>query len=286
MRRKAFAACIALALVISARSPSAQLQFVTIDVPGATYTSVNGGPSPEGDIVGTYVDGVTFHSHGFVRSRGGVFTTIDYPGASATSVNGWISPRGTIVGSYFIGSRWFGFTLYRGVFTSINYPGSTSTTLAGINPGGDIVGNYCVPGTCGVFVRSARGTFTPLTIPNGVLGNAATINPSGAVVAGCSVDNRGHLCIVNNDEVTLIDFPGATYTTPGAGNPENDVAGGFGDQQNRTHGFMYSHAQGIYTQIDVPGARYTFASGISPQGIVVGIYQDAAVKTHGFMTRP
>ena len=252
--------CFAAVLLTAAPSFA---QYTTIDYPGAIYTVVNGGPSPEGDAGRD--DPHELRTHGFIMS-GGAFTSIDYPGSTNTQVNGWVSPKGVVVGQDFLGGRCHGFSLYKGVFTTVDYPNSTYTVLSGINPGGDIIGSYFVPATCGAFVRDKKGTFTPITIPNGVINSGATINPSGDTVTFCTVNNVSSLCLIKNGDLTVFDVPGARSTSPGAGNPENDVVGGFTDQQFRTHGFVYSHSQNTYTQLDVPGAQYTYAAGISPQG--------------------
>ena len=58
--------CFATVLLTAASSFA---QYTTIDYPGAIYTVVNGGPSPEGDVVGTYED-AAFRVHGFIMSGG------------------------------------------------------------------------------------------------------------------------------------------------------------------------------------------------------------------------
>jgi hypothetical protein len=67
----------------------------SFDYPGATYTDARG-VNDQGDIGGFYTDsgGAT---HGFVRSKKGVFASIDYPGAVSTTVYG-INSHGEIAG--------------------------------------------------------------------------------------------------------------------------------------------------------------------------------------------
>src|ERR1700733_14698637 len=76
---------------------SAQV-YTTIDFPGATATTLDGGPNPEGMSVGSYTDtfGVT---HGFTLTAKSVFTSFDPPGSTFTLPN-FISPQGVIVGEY------------------------------------------------------------------------------------------------------------------------------------------------------------------------------------------
>ena len=72
--------------------------YTTIDYPGATATTLNGGPDPQGTAVGSWTDasGVT---HGFTLTKKGVFTSFDPPGSTGTTPN-FITPQGDIVGGY------------------------------------------------------------------------------------------------------------------------------------------------------------------------------------------
>jgi hypothetical protein len=72
--------------------------FRTIDFPGASATTTDGGPNPKGDVVGNYADSNSVN-HGYLLSRG-VFTTIDFPGAAFTQVARYVNDRGDIVGWY------------------------------------------------------------------------------------------------------------------------------------------------------------------------------------------
>ena len=112
----------------------------------------------------------------------------------------------------------------------------------------------------------------------------ATVSPSGDTVSACTVSGKGNICLIANGQLTLVYFPGSLGTAPGAGNPENDVVGGFTDTLLKTHGFIWTN--GVYTQLDVPGATYTYATGISPKKEVVGYYYDTLGKYHGFIVRP
>ena len=44
---------LCLATVLLTAAPSFAADYTTIDYPGAIYTAVNGGPNPQGDVVGT-----------------------------------------------------------------------------------------------------------------------------------------------------------------------------------------------------------------------------------------
>ena len=69
---------------------SAQV-YTTVDFPGGVATTLNGGPNPEGTIVGSYTDSANVR-HGFVL-RKGAFTPFDPPGSTSTMPN-QISPEG------------------------------------------------------------------------------------------------------------------------------------------------------------------------------------------------
>jgi uncharacterized membrane protein len=105
--------------------------FTTIDVPGAFGTTARG-ISPEGTIVGFYLNATGFH--GFMFSNDAFITlNIDAPESLIFSIN----PAGSIVGA-----SNHGFLLWRGAFSVIDFPGADVTVPAGINPEGDIVGFY------------------------------------------------------------------------------------------------------------------------------------------------
>ncbi len=114
------AICVASVAFATSSIASAQT-YLSIDFPGATATTLSGGPNPEGASVGTYTDtaGVT---HGFVLSKKGIFASFDVPGSTATTPN-LIDPQGAIVGSYLDASNVsHGFILQGGNFKTVDFP--------------------------------------------------------------------------------------------------------------------------------------------------------------------
>ena len=112
------------------------LNFTTIDVPGATFTAVEGINGTD-KIVGFYNIGGP--SNGFVL-KNGAFTIVAFPGALDTACYG-INSHGYIVGQYDTdGVTIHGFLLKGGVFRTIDFPGATATNPQGINDSGAIVG--------------------------------------------------------------------------------------------------------------------------------------------------
>ena len=266
--------------------------YTTIDFPGATATTLNGGPNPQGTSVGGYTLTAGGTLHGFTV-RGGVFTPFDPPGSTLTTPN-FISPQGAIVGGYNDSSIVsHGFILDGGKYTTLDFPGAAGTTLTGLNPSGEMSGFSCSDPACGTtgnpttnhsFVVSKKGVFTSFDPPGAVSSTASTVNPSGAVV-GAYTDSGGvtHGYLRYHGTFTTIDFPGAIFTFAGANNPEGDIVGVEFDTSGG-HSFLLSN--GVFTSFDPPGAVFSDASGINPGGIIVGIYFDSAVVEHGFIRTP
>src|SRR5262245_163743 len=112
------------------------VDILLVDVPGSTFTDING-INDSGQVVGSYTAGGV--THGFVKS-GESYTTIDVPGATSTAA--WdINESGQVAGSYVSGGVTRGFLLSGGVYTTIDVPGSTRTMPRGIGDSGQIVGD-------------------------------------------------------------------------------------------------------------------------------------------------
>jgi hypothetical protein len=227
--------------------------YTSIDFPGATATSLNGGPNPEGTSVGSYTD-TSGATHGFTLTAKGVFTSFDPPGSTLTVPN-FISPQGAIVGSYNDSSGVsHGFILEDGQYRTVDYPGVTfGTTLAGLSPSGEIVGFYCRTNSCTTdhsFILSKKGVFTTFDPPGATSSTASSVNPSGAIV-GAYTDSAGvgHGYLYNGT-FTTIDFPGATFTFAGGNNPKGDIVGEYNDTAGVGHSFLLY--KGDFTSFDPP----------------------------------
>jgi len=141
-----FSAMCTISVALATSSIASAQTYTTIDFPGATATTLNGGPNPEGTDIGSYTDtsGIT---HGFQLKKG-VFTSFDPPGSTATTPN-WISPQGTIVGGYLDSSgASHGFVLSGGTYTTVNFPGAAGTVVTSLNPSGEMSGEWCVVASC------------------------------------------------------------------------------------------------------------------------------------------
>lgn len=276
---------------------SAGPSYATVDFPGAMQTTLDGGPSPRGTMIGSYVDS-SGDTHGFMLEKG-IFTTFDPPGSVYTAPI-WISPQGTIVGGYYDSDFvQHGFILAGGAYSVVDYPGAVSTQLDGISPSGEIVGTYnksasdLINGIYHSFILS-KGVFTSFDPPNSGnppgSGNSSTssVNPSGVIVGNYALlsPNVFHGFQLSGGTYTTIDYPNASSTFVGANNPAGTIVGAWTDASGNVHGFILSG--GKFTSFDYPGADggFTGPGGISANGVIVGAYLDSAGLSHGFVRTP
>jgi probable HAF family extracellular repeat protein len=275
-----------------------RMTFVTIDVPGATFTGARDINS-RGQVVGRYTD-TDGTNHGWLLSRGEL-TMVDFPEAGFTGANG-INSAGAIVGVYMqaAGEPVHAFLLRGGEFTSMDFPDSAGTSAFGINARGDIVGAYC-DGTiapCPFLGLGNRGyilsggEFTTIDVPGARATVAWGINSHGDVV-GTYEEASGvlHGFMLSDGQLTSIDFPGAAGTEAYGINPRGDIVGAYcpalpcNDQLAIVgrHGFLLS--DGEFTPFDFPGAQFTRAFGNDARGDITGAYRDFAGINHGFLIR-
>jgi hypothetical protein len=263
--------------------------YTTINYPGATTTTLNGGPNPQGTSVGTYVD-TSNVAHGFALTKKNVFASFDPPGSTGTTPN-YITPQGVIVGGYLDSAgASHGFILSGGQYTTYNFSGAAGTVLTGRNPSGEMTGFSCVVASCASgtthsFTVSKKGVATGFDPPGAVSSSASTVNPSGVVV-GAYTDSAGvtHGYQLSHGTYTTTDYPGAILTFDGGNNAEGDIVGEYIDTANVAHSFLLSN--GSFTSFDPPGATSSDAAGINPEGTIVGLYTDSAGAVHGYIRTP
>ena len=170
-------------------APPSTVTFTTIDIPGATYSEVDG-INAQGQMVGVYAD-ATGKLHGFYLDKG-AFTNIDFPGATTFTEPIGINSRGQISGIYDSGGTQHGFLLDNGTFSTIDPPGSTFTQAAGISDSGQVVGRYLNgSGSFHGFVLD-HGSYTTFDVPGATRTDATGINSAGEIT-GDYVDSLGEL---------------------------------------------------------------------------------------------
>ena len=273
--------------------------FVTVDVPGATATYVNG-INNVGQVVGGYSTPGDW-SHGFSYD-GNRYTTLDYPGTTVNRDRFWggtraqsLNDSGVIVGGHgrtYLGIP-YGFIYSGGAFEAM--PTQTcalATEAHGVNNGGQIVGvselgrSSCYPYPTSmanppIGYLYGGGTFTALAPPGSAASGARAVNNHGWVV-GDYTDAAGakHGFQYSAGHYTTIDVPGSTSTRILGLNDVSQIVGTCTLADGKDHGFLLSN--GSFTIIDVPGSTTTEAMGINNAGWIVGYYSDSSGTRHGF----
>ena len=216
--------------------------FATIDYPGAGRTTARG-IGPSGEIVGSYgpAGAPTVVAHGFRRSSDGAFNTADYPGHLHT-IPQRILADGTILGCRHDNDQ---MNTMKGIMMSA----ASNTEIgafASMNNGATpdrrrIVGLYfneISNRNEGYIIDD--GVFAPLVAPGATVSagtQAWDVNPRGDV-AGFFSDQAGvHGFVYMNDDLTIVNFPGATATRVFGINARGDLVGTYG-VSGTTHGFL------------------------------------------------
>src|SRR5438067_900286 len=223
--------------------------FVSVDLPGSTYTDVRG-INDAGQIVGSSNN--ASGAIGFLQTNG-VVTIIDAPGIPgdpAKATVAWdINNAGQIVVSSLAGH----FLYANGVFTFISLPGNAT----GINDIGQLVGTF--GGGAGLHgFLDTNGLLTTIDFPGPNYGTYASgINNAGQIVGFFSDISGEHGFLDTNGVFTSIDFPG-TFTQAYGINDAGQIVGSTG---GCGHGFVYTN--GVFTTFDFPGATCTRALALN-----------------------
>jgi len=259
--------------------------YTPVSFPGAVSTVVND-VNRTGDIVGTYRDAASNHTHGFLR-REGKFTSIDYPGAESTQANG-ISASGDIVGAYSLPDTpdvAHGFVLTKqGRFTSVNVPDHASTVAVRLLSDGTILGCYHDRGGGDSMhgMKFVKGKLSALDRPASMHRGAT---PDGKTIVGTYNDrtdgkSHGRSYMLVGSTFTPFDVPGSSVTSALGINAAGTIVGVY-EVNGINHGFVRERE--VYTTLNAPGAVTTSANGISDDGTVVGSFSDAGGATRGFI---
>lgn len=271
--RKLLILCL---LALGYQSASAQLNWQTFDVPGATQTWIDG--IDGANIVGSFDDGAGVKGFQYNRQTG-AFTILQAPSAD------WTLPLAisneTVVGS--IGSNTSmvrnGFAYYSqsNSWSLLNPPQGVQSDLEayGID-GANIVG-----GTgSGMSFLLNGSNWTFFNSPFGTASSAEGISEDKIIGRYYNIGmNGGGGYIKENDNWTLLNVAGATETVP------RDVDGNIIIGQYRmgdwaTRSFLFDGAN--WTYLDAPSANSTWAYGVDGNTIV-GSYNDASDVSHGFI---
>lgn len=250
--------------------------WITIDVPGATWTYALG-INQAGDIVGTYVS--EGQQHGFLL-RGNTYTTVDPPGAISSQPVG-INDSGHISGWYQTSDqRSHGFFFDGQTYTRLDAPGADNTAAQGLNNAGEVVGYSDLKKA----FKWSNGTFTTINVPG------------SKFTAAYGINNRGHIVGIygHGDRSSFLESPNGNFRTllirrgPGSANSVNDsrvVVGGY-VKGGLVYGFKLIVSTKRLRRLQFPGSGGTSCFGINNGGQIVGLYVDGARKQHGFLRNP
>jgi YVTN family beta-propeller protein len=272
--------------VLSLALPSRPQTVVTINYPGAVYSSALG-INNNNVIVGAYTaSGNPGTFQGFLLS-GGTYSTIQYPSASVTYPLG-INDAGSVVGSYYdqTTNQSYGFLLSSGSYSSISFPGAINTLVYGINNLGQVVGYYYAADGSEHGFELSQGIYSTIDCPCGQTFPQA-INNAGAIV-GYYVDSNNieHGLEYNSGVFTTLDYPGAANTVISGINDTGTFAGFWATDSSSAGAFTGSNGQYSPIVIPPPATNVGFLA-INDSGQIVGeAYGGTPFTEFGFLLSP
>jgi hypothetical protein len=258
--------------------------FQSISYPGDTYTELLG-INAAGAVSGFH--GQSSNS-GFTLILPASYTSENFPASLGTLVTG-INNLGNTSGTYVDGGgTTHGFLDTGGTFVTVDNPIASYNELLGLNNSGQYAGYYMSSGhTTGYTYNSSAMTYTalPSLFPVGTTDTVATgINDLGEVSGYYTNASVTSGFLQNGATLSILVFPGATFTEALGLNGAGDVVGTYTDTLGNVHGFLYDGSN--YYTIDVPGAHKTFVQGVNASGVIVGYYLSSQGVTAGFVGTP
>jgi len=284
---------VAVALLVSAISASAQFTFSSLDFPGSTLTTGRG-INNHGEIVGAYRFEPPRHAYLF---KAGHFA----PLAPSTILGTTFSEafknndRGDVVGYYEDDIGQHGFLLRKGVVTTLDFPTASNTQALGVNEAGTVVGTWDIRDSDGNLLAVhgfiwKDSTFSQIDFPGAAATDVFGINARGDIVGEWDSDIFGtivHGFVLTKGKFTTIDVPfaGSSYTQANDISANGSIVGTWIDADGVTpHGFLAEGAK--FTSIDYPGSVGTTEWGINSAGQMVGNWFDSERNEHGWVATP
>lgn len=245
-------------------------QYVAVNFPDASYTSVNGMDRNNAQVlVGDYMDS-SGATQGFIHT-GGSFLTLNYPGAAAT-VPQDVNDLGQVVGQYYDDNNIsHGFLLSNGSFFTKDFPNVVSSYAGGINNAGQIVGGYTDNNGIRHGFLYSGGEFSTLDVPGATGTSLAGINNQDNI-AGTFTDAVGiHAFLLTSRGITTINAPNSSETFAQDLNDANEIVGGY-YQTGQTNEQAFTYSAGTFTNVVYPGALTTDLTSLSNTGVLTGDY--------------
>jgi len=294
------------ALAIAATSPAAAISLATgykyerFDIPGATFVTVNA-INNIGQIAGQKAENGP--ATGFFGDSDGEIRFFNPPGSYATAV--WdMNDAGTIVGYSFRDDSFLKTEPYiynsSQFYTPDLFPGSNfpDVEFSSINNAGQIVGFYYTdlfwnPYDVHGFLLNADDfstlspdDVTPITIAGASQIFPWGINDAGKITGHFNDTNGTHGFLLEGEQLTQLNIPGADRTRPSAINNKDSIIGVFTLPETGRNSYSFIWNNGQFQELAFPNALSTRVLDMNDAGVIVGRYQDADGKFYGFRATP
>jgi hypothetical protein len=151
---------------------------------GAVHGTVPHAISPNGEIVGYYLDQQR-NFHGFVLPKDGRPEPTPEPAGAIGSGSFAVNAAGQIGGFYYFADRaWHGFLLTRDDVRTIDMPGATSTTFWGMNGPRPRRWYVVLPWRTRLSHRGGdcAADCVPIDVPGAISTRANSIDPQGNII--------------------------------------------------------------------------------------------------------
>ncbi|HLY04745.1 MAG TPA: hypothetical protein VKR31_03260 [Rhizomicrobium sp.] len=272
IRAAALSTAMAMAAAASLHPAMAQTyRFKTINIPGATQTSLYAGA--RGTLLGWAYDSAGNPTCTIIQDK--TYTPISDPNGVQTYCYG-IDNAGEVVGYYNKSDdSAVGFTYSNGSFSDFSLPDISGALPSSISTNGVIAGYYYDQNNA-PWGFTLKGT----TVSTFQISGATNIFPVGVNKHGemaiQELDTSGNVhCLAGTVSAqSELTVPGATETICHAINDDGKVAGTYLDSSGNIHGFTYDPSTSGYYTIDDPGMAATGIHGITNSETLLG-YSEA-----------
>jgi hypothetical protein len=210
------------------------------------------------------------------------FLTFTVPNSTYTGPVG-ITESGDVTGFYGVppsGLQGGFLRTASGMITTLSYPGATSTGAGGMNKFGVIAGGYVAGSTVGGFFYR-DGSYKNVVV-NGQPAQVGDINDYGYYTGAYGgLQNFTGFVASPTGHVTILQYPGGYFTSPGWTKNNGTVIGIYQDQFATPHTFVWNARSG-YKTIAIPGVPGAQIGDINSIGVIVGGYFNG-VTIRGFV---
>ncbi|TVQ42193.1 MAG: hypothetical protein EA365_15780 [Gloeocapsa sp. DLM2.Bin57] len=167
--------------------------------------------------------------------------------------------------------------------------------FSGINNNGQIVGFYFnqdFSDANGFFINQPNFSqietidLEPINIPNADKIFPWGINDQGNITGQFRDENGTQGFLLEGEQITTINFPGANLTRARGLNNNNQIVGVFNLPETGDTWRSFIWDNNSFLEIAFPGAVATLADNINDAGVIVGQYFDSEGNVKGFQATP